>query len=52
MEFRYGSLVTSYNVKDSQVKSVQINYSKEKVDTDVLVICLGPTVTSHVKSHF
>ena len=34
------------------MKSIQVNYEKEQIPADLLVLCLGPQARVHIKQHF
>jgi hypothetical protein len=41
-----------YSMDKNKVKSVMVNYEKEQIPADVVVMCIGPQARTHIKEHF
>lgn len=53
MSFKFDSYVSGYNIeKHGVVSSLYLNFSKEEVPADIVVLCNGPQARSHLRKHF
>jgi hypothetical protein len=41
-----------YNIEGKQVKSVMVNFEKERLPADIVVMCIGPQARTHIREHF
>ena len=52
VDFKLDTYVMGYNMEGKKVKSVMVNFEKEHLPADVVVMCIGPQARTHIKEHF
>ena len=52
VEIKLKSYVSGYSMDKQKVKSVMVNFEKEELPADLVVMCIGPQARSHILEHF